>query len=194
MSMEPMTETVRSGPVGGRRRRNAEAEAAPSRPTRAEVTAGERRRRKSGDRMASYKLDIFDKSQLDPAYEYRWVNDEENRVRRLHHSDDYDFVAASEIGGFNAEQQSDSESGERVRMIVDRGPQGQPVYAFLMKKRADFCAQDRREAMELRDAQLRGRVVAGDTSGDAKGLSGSASYTPSGNRLASGISSTRGNG
>src|SRR5437899_1443339 len=120
------------------------------RPPRAEEVASHRRRRKAGtlDRMAQFKLDFIDPEALDlENFIYYWINDEAGALRRATRQDDYDHVTASELsarGGFDAFD-TDSESDERVRMIV--GTNGsQPVYAYLCKKPRAFWEEDN-EAM-----------------------------------------------
>lgn len=124
----------------------------------------ERRRRKPGslNRMAQMKLDIFTADQQDPDYIYRWVTDETNRLRIVTRLDDYDYVNASEFDGFNAEDETDSEGGERLRMIVGEKKNGQPIYSYLLKKRRDFWEEDNRLGQEFRDDQLAGRVHKAD--------------------------------
>lgn len=148
---------------------NAAAKAQPApvraRAPRIETNRTERRRRKHGtlDRMAQYKLDIFSPDQLDTKnYVYRWVSDESNRLRMVTRQDDYDYVDASEIHGFNAEDESDSEGGERIRMIVGERKNGQPTYAYLLKKSREFWEEDNRIGQDYRDGVLQGRVYTGE--------------------------------
>ena len=141
-----------------------------TKPTRAEVTHSERRRRKTGslNRMAQFKLDIFDPEQLDPNYVYRWITDDGSRIRQVTKADDYDFVNASEIENFNPEDESDSENGERVRMLVGKDKHGNAQYQYLLKKRKDFWEEDNAAGMDFRTAQLEGRVYNADVGGHAE--------------------------
>src|SRR5690348_11003995 len=88
---------------------------------RAEVQGEHRRRRKAGtlNRMTQFKLQVFEPEDLDlENYVYYWFNDEGNNLRRMTVMDDYDFVTVHELGdAFNPES-TDSESTERVRMLV----------------------------------------------------------------------------
>lgn len=131
---------------------------------RNQVHAQERRRRKKGtlNRMAQYKLDVFELSQLDPDYIYRWVSDEGARLRIVTKQDDYDFVQADEIEDFSADDMTDSEPGGRIRIIAGEKKNGQPLYQYLVKKRRDFWEDDNREAMDYRDDVLAGRVYKGE--------------------------------
>lgn len=134
------------------------------RPARAQVHQAERRRRRAGslDRMAQYKLDIFSPDQLDPAYVYRWVTDENSRLRMVTKMDDYDFVQADEIPDFSADDETDSEPGGRIRIIGGEGKNGRPIYQYLVKKRRDFWEEDNAQAMRFRDDTLKGRVYKGE--------------------------------
>jgi len=131
---------------------------------RAEVLGQERRRRKKGtlNRMAQYKLDVFEPSQLDPDYIYRWVSDEGARLRIVTKQDDYDFVQADEIEDFSADDMTDSEPGGRLRIVAGEKKNGQPLYQYLVKKRRDFWESDNAEAMDYRDDVLAGRVYRGE--------------------------------
>lgn len=131
---------------------------------RNEILSTERRRRKKGtlNRMAQFKLDVFDESQLDPAYIYRWVSDEGSRLRIVTKQDDYDFVQADEISDFSPEDMTDSEPGGRLRMMVGEKRNGEPLYQYLVKKRRDFWEEDNRDAMDYRDDVLAGRVYRGE--------------------------------
>lgn len=131
---------------------------------RSQVHAQERRRRKKGtlNRMAQYKLDVFEPSQLDPDYIYRWVSDEGARLRIVTKQDDYDFVNADEIDDFSTDDMTDSEPGGRIRIIAGEKKNGQPLYQYLVRKRRDFWEDDNREAMDYRDDVLAGRVYRGE--------------------------------
>ena len=136
-----------------------------ARESRMEATQTTRRRRRLGslNRMAQYKLDIFEADQLDlDNYVYRWVTDDGSRLRQVTKMDDYDFVNASEIEGFNPEDESDSEGGERVRMIVGQQKNGNPIHQYLLKKRKEFWEEDNRLGQDFRDDVLAGRVYQGD--------------------------------
>jgi hypothetical protein len=158
-----MTTTGVAG--GGRGRQSNERPIMPrARRTREEVHTTERRRRKKGtlDRMAQFKLDIFENAQLDPAYIYRWVSDEGARLRIVTKQDDYDFVQEDEIPDFSTDDMTDSEPGGRLRIIAGEKKNGQPLYQYLVKKRRDFWEDDNADAMDYRDDVLAGRVYRGE--------------------------------
>ncbi len=128
---------------------------------RADVQGEHRRRRKSGtlNRMTQFKLQIFDPEDLDlENYVYYWLNDEGNNLRRMTVMDDYDFVTVTELGeAFNPES-TDSESSERVRMLVGSKQDGSPLYAYLCKKRRAFWEADYEESVREREDMMAGRV------------------------------------
>lgn len=178
------------------------------RQTRNVALQHERRRRKKGslNRLAQFKVDIFSEDQLDPRYIYRWVNDEGSRLRMITKQDDYDFVRAEEIPNFSPDDETDSEgSGGRLRIIVGEKKNGSPMYQYLVKKRRDFWEDDNREAMDIRDAVLDGRVYQGEindveiglpdddkvTSRAVGGLDEEEFYVPPEARLEHGVSAGR---
>ena len=140
------------------------ARAARARPTRIEVRSGERRRRSAGtiDRMAQFTLDIFDESQLDPDYVYRWVEDSGARMRVATRADDYDPVYADEIKGFDPDT-TDSEGGGVVRQLSGRRDNGQPIHTHLLKKRREYFNADQAEGVMRRTDMIEGRVLRGET-------------------------------
>ncbi len=135
------------------------------RPPRAEVVASQRRRRKVGtlNRMAQLKLDCIEPESLDlENYVYRWVNDESSKLRGATKMDDYDFVSTHELGeGFDAEN-TDSESTERVRMLVGESKGGKPIYSYLCKKPRAFWEADNSEQVTAREDMMAGRVYRGE--------------------------------
>lgn len=155
-----------------RRRAPAAKVATRARPARIEVHTAERRRRRGGtlNRMAQYKLDIFTADQLDPRYVYRWVSDENSRLRMVTKQDDYDFVTADEIPDFSPDDETDSEPGNgRIRIIAGERKNGQPLFQYLVKKRRDFWEEDNRASMGFRDDTLKGRVYKGEVHNVATG-------------------------
>jgi hypothetical protein len=149
---------------------------------RADQVAATRRRRRGGNlnRMAQFKLDIFEPDQLDlENFVYRWVNDEDGRMRMATHSDDYDHVGAGEIKGFDSGT-TDSESAERIRMLTGRDKNGNPIYSYLLKKPRAYFEEDQEKAVQFREDMMRGIVYNGDVEsleGKAANLAGNA-YVP----------------
>jgi hypothetical protein len=139
---------------------------------RAEGVQRERRRRRRGtlNTMVQMKLDVFSPDQLDTQnYVYRWCNDEDSRLAMLTRMDDYDFCESSDIKGFDAATsafETDSESQDRVRMVVGSNKGGQRIYAYLLKKRRDWWQADQEEAVIAREEMMKGRVYRAEVEGD----------------------------
>lgn len=135
---------------------------------RAEGMKRERRRRRAGtlNRMAQMKLDIFAAGDLDlENYVYRWCNDEDNRLAMLTRADDYDFCNAADIKGFDAARSAidtNSESDDRIRMVVGSNKGGQPIYSYLLKKPRDYWVEDQEEMVQARADMMQGRVYRGE--------------------------------
>lgn len=171
------------------------AEQAPrrGRPPRQEAET-ERRRRRTGvlDVMSHDRLNPFDPGMLDPNYMYRWQTDEAGQLRHLTVNDDWDYVDASELDGFDLSQ-TDSESGERIRLIMN-GAQAGPnaVYGYLLKKRKDFWEEDRHALSDYFEAMMEGRVYEAKATDDRESRPGGADnfYAPETNQLGS-VSGTR---
>jgi hypothetical protein len=147
--------------------------------------APHRRRRVPGslNRMVQFDLDIFDPDQLDlEHYVYRWVNDEKGRIRRATRMDDYDFVTTAELGDFDI-QTTDSESSERVRMIVGSGRDGGNLYAYLCKKRRAFWEQDNEEVVRNREDLMAGRVYRAEATREEEMAEADSMYAVKGNSI-----------
>ncbi len=114
--------------------------------------------------MAQMQMDCIPADCLDlENYVYRWVNDERGKLRLATKLDDYDFVEVSELGdGFDRES-FDGESEERCRMTVGTNKQGNPTYAYLVKKPREFFEADQNEIVDRREAMMEGRVYRGET-------------------------------
>lgn len=159
------------------------------RPSRQEAEAPVRRRR-SGilDVMQHSRLNFFGPGMLDQEnYVYRWINDEQGRLSYLTRNDDYDFVSAEDLGPDYDPSQTDSENGERVRMIVGETKSG-PLYAYLCRKPRSFWDADNDERSEFHEARLEGRVYHGETTEDQEDRPGGSDkyYVPKGNHLSRG--------
>lgn len=175
-----------------------ETETVPSRARqpRDEAEAGHRRRRKGVlDVMMHDRLNPFEPGMLDPDYTYRWQTDEAGLLRYLTTQDDYDFVTGDELPGFDISQ-TDSESSERIRMIMNGASAGpNAVYGYLLKKRKDHWNEDRAALSDFYEGMMEGRVYGASTEGDPTGAEsrpGGADnyYAPKTNELGS-VSGTR---
>lgn len=137
------------------------------RPSRADQVRTERRKKPGSTSISGLKLHI-DKDKLDPAYEYRWVNDTPGRVNELY-GRDWDKVEDASIG---------SSAGTIPTMHVG-SEGGTPINAILMRKRKEFYEADQKERqapLDAMDAAIRGGTIHEQTSPELAG----AAYTPGG--------------
>lgn len=112
------------------------------------------------NRIRSRKLDIFDPNQLNSLYEYRWVNDTDNRIMSLYNQY-WEFVGVSEIANFSSYNIL-SESDGRIRTVVGTDKIGHPVYAFFMRKQKVWIDEERKQEERERMSQLESQVKDGD--------------------------------
>lgn len=164
------------------------------RPPRQEAEAGHRRRRKGIlDVMTQSRMNPFEEGMLDQEhFVYRWINDEAGRLRQLTVNDDYDFVKGSDIDGFDISQ-TDSESDERIRLIVGEAG-GKPLYAYLCRKPRNFWEVDREEISDFFQGTLEGRVYEGRATEEKEDRPGGEDkfYAPKTNQLVSADGRRRG--
>lgn len=163
------------------------------RPPRAQAN-GEARRRRKGllDVMQYSRMNPFDDGMLDhDNYVYRWANDESGRLHALTVNDDYDFMTAEDVPGFDASQ-LDNESDGRLRLIV--GQQGsKPLYAYLLRKPRNFWEADRHEVSDTFQGVMEGRIFNGETTETKESRPGGSDkfYAPSTNQIGSVGGATR---
>ena len=107
----------------------------------------ERRRRRDGDLDAGMVLRLGlppGTQEKYPNDEFRWVNDEGNRVHFLTTRDDYDIVPDVE--------------GRPVGTTVD----GKPINAVLLRKPKEFVEADRRQKLERINRQEKAVLSSAD--------------------------------
>jgi len=106
----------------------------PGRPRRAEVEAGERRRRKSG---SAKKLDIPQSvKDAHPGMNFFWCVDDQGKVQRLTTEDDWDVVP------------------DVAKIHAGPGSEGRPVKHVLLMKPERFVVEDRKAMLaRLRDRE-----------------------------------------
>lgn len=110
---------------------------------RAEEEKARRRRR---DDMGDGRLrNLAVVGTMDPDYEYRWINSDPGRVHNLTARDDWDVVTEDMLG---TRHEKDRNIGSGVERIVDRGTGAR---AILVRKRKDYCAEDRAKAQARLD-------------------------------------------
>ena len=114
--------------------------------SRNEQIKAERRRRNTDALQGKRRRLGVDESQLDREnYEYRWVNDENNRIHAMTVQDDWEVVQDRD-GKVKPDAVSD---GAKVTTVVGVGERGAPVNAVLLRKPkayydADYAALQRK--------------------------------------------------
>jgi hypothetical protein len=155
-----------------------------AREPRQEATARHRRRRNAGslNRMASFNLDRVDARNLDlENFVYRWVKDENGRLRMVTKEDDYDFVATDELGKDFDVDATDSESSERVRILAGTSSTGQPIYHYLVKKLREYHEADNELMVRAREDMMAGRVFHAELENEREAsLTPDVTYVPPG--------------
>ena len=117
-----------------------------ARPTRADATRRARRRRENVDKTRDLKLGIS--FELDPGFEYRWINGgvDDQRIKRLTVDDDWERVSVAGA--------ATDDPGASLRRAVSEGPSG-PKYAYLCRKAKDWYETDHRKGQERNDKLMR---------------------------------------
>ena len=151
---------------------------APSRvrPSRAQADAQERtRRRRFGEDDEGVDFNLWvDKSALDPTYQYRWVNDQRGRIKKLE-GQDWDLVAEADVN-FPTDRHADIAAGKSEDMRTR-----------LMRKPRDWFNDDHKRKQQRIDDQMaaaaRGEQVLqerGQKGENLGGLSAQNAYKPNG--------------
>lgn len=88
-----------------------------------------------------------------------FVNDVGTRIHDKTVLDDYEFVTKGEVNNQVGEDgKSNSDLGSKVRVLVDKSAEGQPIYAYLLKKRLEYVKADKAEieaSRQEKEADLR---------------------------------------
>lgn len=114
-------------------------------PTRAEATRRERRRRENNDHLAEMKLGVSFK--FDPAFEYRWINEGVDGQRLYSKTVEDDWEKVNAVG-----EPTDG-VGSGVRRAVGQSTSG-PLYAHLCRKPKDWHEADRAKAQQHDDRMM----------------------------------------
>lgn len=120
------------------------------------------RRRRRGDNDTTLGLKLGVRFDLDPNYEYRWINEgiDGSRLYAKTKEDDWDTLS---VDG----EPSDSE-GAIVRRAVG-GTNAAPVYAYLCRKPKDLYQEDMAKRQKHND-KLMNEVKEGPIKSDGPGL------------------------
>jgi hypothetical protein len=90
----------------------------------------------------------------DPAYHYRWVNDEPGRIAQALEGD-YTFVEPQEVN-------RTSKDGNRVRELAGKLEDGSAMYTYLMKIPREYFEEDQQASQSYLDdidAAIRGGKI-----------------------------------
>ena len=137
----------------GRKKRGRPAKAAPVEATETKETTRRRKRDIHGRKRQKLTTPEL------PGYFLKWVNDTGTNLHAHHQEDDFEFVTKDEIGNHIGEDgDGNTDLGNRCRLLVDTDENGNPIYAFLMKKPMEFHLEDKEAAEQARlekEAQLK---------------------------------------
>jgi hypothetical protein len=150
-------------------------------------------RRRRSDAYAGYDLRLEVPEHLkDPAYAYRWINDDKGRLHARTKQDDWDFVEDENIVS-HTDEKNQNETISRIRREVGVTASGRPLYAYLCKKKQEYVEEDFQKEMALnksRQAQVLKKQDAGGEGSLAKG-DPAHSYVPKEIQEAIGITEQR---
>ena len=114
------------------------------------------RRRRSNNLSGSRRRRHVDESLRDrEKYEYRWINDEAERIHSLTVNDDWDIVS---------DREKATGTGSELASQVGSGAKGSPLRAILVRKLKEYHDADKADQQRLIDAQedaLKGNVPEG---------------------------------
>lgn len=145
-----------------------------ARVSRSDEERRERRRRHDGtlDRINNLALAIPPEVvEANPGYNFRWINDDRNRIHEKTQLDDWDVV----------------ESVDARTVGTDR--EGRPLKAYLCKKPTEFCIEDaaRKEA-DLKEQEM-GLIQGNRDAASKQDLPDTVAYVPDGkNNINRGLS------
>jgi hypothetical protein len=142
--------------------------------TSARVQEQRAQRRRRDDQGPGRLRNLAIQGNIDPNYEYRFVNDDPGRLYQLTKQDDWDVVNGSDL----EPDSKDRGIGSKVERVVDKRTGKKAV---LVRKLKEYYAADKRKeqaAIDATEAVLRRGATPG-----AKGLSaeeGASAYVPMG--------------
>lgn len=107
------------------------------------------RRRKGSTGGFRRHLDV-NRDNLDPAYEYRWINDNAMRLHDLTVKDDWDLVPDPS----KSIKKDGTDLGTAVSTVVGKDEHGQAIRAYLARKPKRFVEADMAEKREAIDRTM----------------------------------------
>jgi hypothetical protein len=132
-----------------------------------------RRRRRSNDFNGNYMRLGVSEELKDPAYEYRWINDDRGRLESKTRQDDWDFVDDPAI---LADSDRNEKTDTRIRRVVGIAQGNVPMYAYFCRKRKEWCDDDRRFKSERR-TQERQAMIRAQHAGGSGGVDDDPQHT-----------------
>lgn len=117
-----------------------------------------KRRRRREDITSGRQRNLAIDGDLDPAYEYRWINDVPGRVHELTVRDDWDVVTNDMLGGRGDKDRGVGMGVERIASKSDGGK------TILVRKPREFYVSDKAKEQGLideTDAALKRGVTKG---------------------------------
>lgn len=155
---------------------NTTTEAKPQQATRADETRSERRRRRGTGLDSNLRFSLPDHLKNDPNWRYHWLVDRPGRVAQKTRYDDWDFVNDEEVQG----DARNTSAGSRIERHAGVDQFGNPLRAYLVRKRKEYDDEDKREhqaALDERMAAIRGGAV---TNPKGETVTQDGFYTPAG--------------
>ena len=122
---------------------------AKKKPGRPPKKASERRRKPGVHGRNRLKLSVPESEKLQ-GFKLKWYNDTGTNLYEKTKQDDWDFVSYEEIDGSIGEAEHSENFGSRVRYLVDTDVNGNPIYAYLMKKKKEYVEEDKKELRQAR--------------------------------------------
>jgi hypothetical protein len=112
--------------------------------------ASERRRKAGVHGRNRMKLSVPESPKLN-GFKLRWFNDLDTNLYDKNKLDDWEFVSEDEVDGFIGERNNTEGLGSRVSILVDTAQNGNPIYAYLMKKKIEYVQEDKAELIKERN-------------------------------------------
>jgi hypothetical protein len=137
----------------------------------------ERARRRRRDDMGDGRLQTLSVvGYRDPAYDYRWINDDPGRVHRLTVDDDWDRVTQDMLG---ERADKDRQVGSGVERVVDRATGKRAILVRKLKEYVEVdYAKSQARVDEMDQMIKRGEVPSG--AGNEPRVAGVNAYVPAG--------------
>lgn len=118
--------------------------------TRAETVKVARRRRRGMGLEMNLRFALPERLRGDKEYRYHWLCDRPGRIEQKTQYDDWEFVMDAEVEG----DERNTGAGQRIERHAGVDQFGQPLRAFLVRKRKEFDDEDKAEGQKALDARM----------------------------------------